>query len=171
MRPSISSEWVNKSARIIEKENINLFQVLSEYDMRGTGYINIRELIRGFEKIRIILTEEDKNSLRKYLMMSGINENKIDIKNFAQNFGKTTMYDNLCANSNSKFSNSKVSMSHSRNITNENLQQNSSNGFKGYKNNSNANSNNFGDTIPKNLTYPQMNPIINNEQGYQTRYN
>ena len=166
MRPSISSEWVNKSARIIEKENINLFQVLSEYDMRGTGYINIRELIRGFEKIRIILTEEDKNSLRKYLMMSGINENKIDIKNFAQNFGKTTMYDNLCANSNSK-----VSMSHSRNITNENLQQNSSNGFKGYKNNSNANSNNFGDTIPKNLTYPQMNPIINNEQGYQTRYN
>ena len=171
MRPSISSEWVNKSARIIEKENINLFQVLSEYDMRGTGYINIRELIRGFEKIRIILTEEDKNSLRKYLMMSGINENKIDIKNFAQNFGKTTMYDNLCANSNSKFSNSKVSMSHSRNITNENLQQNSSNGFKGYKNNSNANSNNFGDNIPKNLTYPQMNPIINNEQGYQTRYN
>ena len=171
MRPSISSEWVNKSARIIEKENIKLFQVLSEYDMRGTGYINIRELIRGFEKIRIILTEEDKNSLRKYLMMSGINENKIDIKNFAQNFGKTTMYDNLCANSNSKFSNSKVSMSHSRNITNENLQQNSSNGFKGYKNNSNANSNNFGDTIPKNLTYPQMNPIINNEQGYQTRYN
>ena len=171
MRPSISSEWVNKSARIIEKENINLFQVLSEYDMRGTGYINIRELIRGFEKIRIILTEEDKNSLRKYLMMSGINENKIDIKNFAQNFGKTTMYDNLCANSNSKYSNSKMSMSHSRNMANDNLQQNSSNGFKGYKNNSNANSNNFGDTIPKNLTYPQMNPIINNEQGYQTRYN
>ena len=171
MRPSISSDWVNKSARIIEKENINLFQVLSEIDIRGTGYLNIRELIRGFEKIKIILTEEDKNSLKKYLMMSGINENKIDIKNFAQNFGKTTMYDNLCANSNSKFSNSKVSMSHSRNITNENLQQNSSNGFKGYKNNSNANSNNFGDTIPKNLTYPQMNPIINNEQGYQTRYN
>jgi hypothetical protein len=43
MIPSISSEWVNKSARIIVKETINLFQVLSEYDMRGTGYINIRE--------------------------------------------------------------------------------------------------------------------------------
>ena len=71
----------------------------------------------------------------------------------------------------SKYSNSKMSMSHSRNMANDNLQQNSSNGFKGYKNNSNANSNNFGDTIPKNLTYPQMNPIINNEQGYQTRYN
>ena len=172
MRPSISSEWVNKSARIIEKENINLFQVLSELDVRGTGYVNIRELIRGFEKIRIILTEEDKNSLRKYLAMSGINDNRIDIKNFAQNFGKTTMYDNLCANSNSKYSNSKVSNSYSRNNNNiENCPQNSSNGFKGYKTNSNANSNNFGDTISKNLTYPQMNPIINNEQGYQTRYN
>ena len=171
MRPSISSDWVNKSARIIEKENINLFQVLSEIDIRGTGYLNIRELIRGMEKIRIILTEEDKNSLKRYLQMSGINENKIDIKNFAQNFGKTTMYDNLCGNSNSKFSNSRNSYSNSKNnVNNENYPQNSSNGFKGYKH-SNNNSNNFGDTIPKNMTYPQMNPIINNEQGYQTGYN
>ena len=171
MRPSISSDWVNKSARIIEKENINLFQVLSEIDIRGTGYLNIRELIRGFEKIKIILTEEDKNSLKKYLMMSGINENKIDIKNFAQNFGKTCMYDNPCGNSNSKYSNSSRNFSSSKrneiNINNENYPQNSSNGFKGY----NTNSNNFGDTMPKNMTYPQMNPIINNEQGYQTRYN
>ena len=151
--------------------NINLFQVLSEIDIRGTGYLNIRELIRGFEKIKIILTEEDKNSLKKYLMMSGINENKIDIKNFAQNFGKTCMYDNPCGNSNSKYSNSSRNFSNSKrnefNINNENYPQNSSNGFKGY----NTNSNNFGDTIPKNMTYPQMNPIINNEQGYQTRYN
>ena len=168
MRPSISSEWVNKSARIIEKENINLFQVLSEIDMRGTGFINIRQLIRAFEKIRIILTEEDKNSLKKYLMMSGINENKIDIKNFAQNFGKTTMYDNLLGNSNSKFSNSRMSNSYSKNKdNNENVQQNSSNGFKGYKRHSNANS----EHINKNLTYPQINPITNNEQGYQSRYN
>ncbi len=167
MRPSISSDWVNKSARIIEKENINLFQVLSEIDIRGTGYINIRELIRAFEKIRIILTEEDKNSLKKYLMVSGINENKIDIKNFAQNFGKTTMYDNILGNSNSKFSNSRVSNSYSKNKdNNENCQQNSSNGFKNLRH-SNANSEN----INKNLTYPQINPIINNEQGYQSRYN
>ena len=170
MRPSISSEWVNKSARIIEKENINLFQVLSELDVRGSGYINIRELIRGLEKIRIILTEEDKNSLKKYLMMSGINENKIDIKNFAQNFGKTSMFDNLYGNSYSKLSNSR---SHSRsrsnskskiNVNNENCPQNSSNGFKGYKN-SNNNSNNYGESINKNATNPQINRIvINNEQ-------
>ena len=171
MRPSISSDWVNKSARIIEKENINLFQVLSEIDIRGTGYLNIRELIRGFEKIKIILTEEDKNSLKKYLMMSGIDENKIDIKNFAQNFGKTCMYDNICGNSNSKYSNSSRNFSNSKRneiiINNENYPQNSSNGFKGY----NTYSNNFGDNMPKNMSYPQMNPIINNEQGYQTRYN
>ena len=171
MRPSISSDWVNKSARIIEKENINLFQVLSELDVRGSGYINIRELMRGMEKIRIILTEEDKNSLRRYLQMSGISENKIDIKNFAQNFGKTCMYDNLCGNSNSKLSNSRSYSNSKNNINNENNPQNSSNGFRGYRNNSNNNSNNFGDTIPKNMTYPQMNPMINNEQGYQTKYN
>ena len=171
MRPSITSDWVNKSARIIEKENINLFQVLSELDVRGSGYINIRELMRGMEKIRIILTEEDKNSLRRYLQMSGISENKIDIKNFAQNFGKTCMYDNLCGNSNSKLSNSRSYSNSKNNINNENNPQNSSNGFRGYRNNSNNNSNNFGDTVPKNMTYPQMNPMINNEPGYQTKYN
>ena len=103
--------------------------------------------------------------------MSGISENKIDIKNFAQNFGKTCMYDNLCGNSNSKLSNSRSYSNSKNNINNENNPQNSSNGFRGYRNNSNNNSNNFGDTIPKNMTYPQMNPMINNEQGYQTKYN
>ena len=172
MRPSISSDWVNKSARIIEKENINLYQVLSEYDVRGTGYITIRELIRGMEKIKIILTDEDKNSLKKYLMMSGMNENKIDYKHFAQNFGKTSMFDNLYANSNSKYSNSKISYSNSKTNINENNPQMSSNGFKGYRNShSNANSNNFGDTIPKNLTYTQMNPMMENEHGIKSRYN
>ena len=67
--------------------------------------------------------------------MSGISENKIDIKNFAQNFGKTSMYDNICGNSNSKYSNnSRISYSNSRNNNNENCPQNNSNGFKGYKN-------------------------------------
>ena len=176
LRPSISSDWVNKSARIIEKENINLFQVLSEIDIRGTGYLNIRELIRGMEKIKIVLTEEDKTSLKKYLKLSGISENKIDIKNFAQNFGKTCLCDNPCRNSNSKYSNSSRNFSNSRNNNNfninnnENFPQNSSNGFKGFKN-TYTNSNNFGDTIPKSMTYPQMNPINNNDQAYQTNYN
>ena len=57
MRPSISSEWVNKSARIIEEEKINLFQILSEYDIKGTGYIGIRDLIMALTKIKIILTD------------------------------------------------------------------------------------------------------------------
>ena len=95
MRPSISSDWVNKSARIIEKENINLYQVLNDYDTRGNGFISIRELILGLSKIKIILTEEDKESLKKYLLMSGYNEDNINVKNFSQNFGKTSTYDNL----------------------------------------------------------------------------
>ena len=149
MRPSISSEWVNKSARIIEKENINLYQVLSDYD-RGNGFISIRELIMAFGKIKIILTEEDKESLKKYLKLSGFNEDKINIKNFAQNFGKTSTYDNVY-NENKKDINPQIS----------------SNGFK----NSNININNcnndnyFNSSIQRNLTYPKINQM-NNEQGF-----
>jgi hypothetical protein len=147
MRPSISSDWVNKSARHIEKENINLFQVLSDFDSRGAGYISIRELILALTKIRIILTEEDKESLKKYLLLSGYNEDKISIKNFAQNFGKTSTYDNLYDNNNIN-------------------PQMSSNGFK----NANLNINNcnkdnyFNNSMQRSMTFP-MSQMINNERG------
>ena len=156
MRPSISSDWVNKSARIIEKENINLFQVLSEYDTRGNGYITIRELMLGLAKIKIILTEEDKESLKKYLTMSGYKEDQINVKNFAQNFGKTSTYDNL-------YNDNK----------NEINPQMSSNGFKNSNLNTNMNininncnnDNYFNSSIQRSLTYPGRNQMINNEMG------
>ena len=146
MRPSISSEWVHKSARIIEKENINLFQVLSEYDINGTGYISIKELMLGLSKIRIILNDEDKESLKKYLIMCGYNENQINVKNFAQNFGKTSTYDNLYDNNNK---------------TDINIQM-SSNGFKYANLNVNHSTNDFH----KN-TYP-LSAHTNNPFGNYT---
>ena len=144
MRPSISSEWVQKSARIIEKENINLYQVLSEYDMNESGYISLKELILGLARVKIILTEEDKESLKKYLKMSGFTEDKINIKAFAQNFGKTSTYFDL----------------YSKN-KNENNPQTSSNGFKKVfaNTNNNININNcnndnyFNSSIQRSLTY------------------
>ena len=156
MRPSISSDWVNKSARIIEKENINLYQVLNDYDTRGNGFISIRELILGLSKIKIILTEEDKESLKKYLLMSGYNEDNINVKNFSQNFGKTSTYDNLY-DDNKKIINPQMS----------------SNGFKKmnpYINSSininNCNNDNyFNSSIQRSLTFPGMNRIMYNEKG------
>ena len=88
MKPSMTTDWVNKSARTIENEKINLFQVLSHYDNRNSGFITIRELMTAFQKIQIVLNDEDKDSLKKYLKMSGYDENKINIEQFAKNFGK-----------------------------------------------------------------------------------
>ena len=154
MRPSISSDWVNKSARIIEREKINLFQVLSEYDFQGTGYISIKELIMGLRKINIILTEEDKDSLKKYLVMSGYNEDKINAKNFAQNFGKTSTYFKVYDDNKRK----------------EIDPQMSSNGFKSMNTNMNININScnndnyFNSSIQRSLNYPRMNQT--NDQGF-----
>ena len=149
MRPSISSDWVNKSARIIEKENINLYQVLSDYD-RGNGYISIRELIMALTKLKIILTEEDKESLKKYLMMSGFNEDKINIKYFAQNFGKTSTYDNLYSNNQNK---------------NEIEPKMSSNGFNTNNINNCNNDIYFNSSIQRNLTFPKINQMAEG-QGF-----
>ena len=157
MRPSISSNWVNKSARIIENENINLFQALSEYDINGSGYISIREIILAFQKLKILLTEEDKESLRKYLAMSGYNEDRIDIKNFAQNFGRTSTYDNLYDDTN-KF------MTNKFNQQNQSYPQISSNGFHTMNNYNNDNYNNSA--VQRSLNNPQMNPMMNSEQGF-----
>lgn len=151
MRPSISSEWVNKSARIIEKENINLFQVLSDYDTNGTGHISIRELILGLAKIKVILTEEDKESLKKYLKMSGYTEDKINIKRFSQHFGKTSTYDNI----------------YSENKNSPPLQM-SSNGFRSTNFNINNcnNDNYYNSSIQRNLTYQGASNMLNSDQEF-----
>ena len=154
MRPSISSDWVNKSARIIEKENINLFQVLSDYDIKGNGFITIKELIQAFGKIRIVLTEEDKESLTKYLVMCGYNEDQINIKNFAQNFGKTSTYFNVLDENTKKEVNPQMSSNGFKNMnTNMNININSCN-----------NDNYFNSSIQRSLNCPKMNQT--NEQGF-----
>ena len=43
---------------------------------------------------------EDKGFLNKYLEMNGYNQDKIDIKNFAQNFGKSQFYNTYDNNQN-----------------------------------------------------------------------
>ena len=158
MRPSISSNWVHKSARIIEDNNINLFQILTDYDTRGGGYVTMRELLLAFAKIKIVLNDEDKESLKKYLMLSGFNEDKIDIKTFAQNFGKTSTYFDPYANNENK------------NKNNYNpFPQESNNGFRSNNiNMSSFNNNNYcNSAIQRSLNSSQINPMMmNSGQGY-----
>jgi len=158
MRPSISSNWVHKSARIIEDNNINLFQILTDYDTRGGGYVTMRELLLAFAKIKIVLNDEDKESLKKYLMLSGFNEDKIDIKTFAQNFGKTSTYFDPYANNENK----------NRNNYNPFPQENN-NGFRSNNiNMSSFNNNNYcNSAIQRSLNSSQINPMMmNSGQGY-----
>ena len=157
MRPSISSNWVNKSARIIEDNNINLFQILTDYDTRGGGYVTMRELLLAFAKIKIVLNDEDKESLKKYLMLSGFNEDKIDIKTFAQNFGKTSTYFDPYASNENK----------NRNNYNP-FPQESNNGFRSNNiNMSNFNNNNYcNSAIQRSLNNSQINPMMNSGQGF-----
>jgi len=162
MRPSISSNWVHKSARIIENNNINLFQIMTDYDTRGEGYVTLRELLLAFAKIKIVLNDEDKESLKKYLMLSGYNEDKIDIKTFAQNFGKTSTYFDPYANNENK----------NRNNYNP-FPQGSNNEFKSNNinissniNMCNFNNNNYcNSAIQRSLNNSQINPMINICQG------
>ena len=157
MRPSISSNWVHKSARIIEDNNINLFQILTDYDTRGGGYVTMRELLLAFAKIKIVLNDEDKESLKKYLMLSGFNEDKIDIKTFAQNFGKTSTYFDPYASNENK----------NRNNYNP-FPQESNNGFRSNNiNMSNFNNNNYcNSAIQRSLNNSQINPMMNSGQGF-----
>ena len=157
MRPSISSNWVHKSARIIEDNNINLFQILTDYDTRGDGYVTMRELLLAFAKIKIVLNDEDKESLKKYLKLSGFNEDKIDIKTFAQNFGKTSTYFDPYENNENK----------NRNNYNP-FPQESNNGFRSNNiNMSNYNNNNYcNSAIQRSLNTSQMNKMMNSGQGF-----
>ena len=159
IRPSISSNWVHKSARVIENNNINLFQILTDYDTRGGGYVTMRELMLAFTKMKIILNDEDKESLKKYLMLSGFNEDKIDIKSFAQNFGKTSTYFDPYAKDEKTNTNTK---------NYNTFQQESYNGYKSTNiNMSNFNNNNYcNSAIQRSLINSQLNPMMNSGQGF-----
>ena len=168
MRPSISSNWVNKSARIIEDKNINLFQVLSDYDINGTGYVSIRELMLAFAKIKVILSDEDKESLKKYLVLSGFDENRIEIKGFAKNFGKTTTYFNPYDDNKKKIQNqNNINIYSNYNTLNQSFPQNE---FDGYKNtniniNNCNNDNYYNSAVQRSLYNTPNNKMMNSGQG------
>ena len=82
--------------------------------------------------------------MRKYLKLSGYDDDKINIKRFSQHFGKTSTYDDLYSDNNNK---------------NNPPPQMSSNGFNtnsiNFKNCNNDNY--FNSSVQRNLTSPPQN--------------
>ena len=83
---SFSNEWVFKIARVVEKEKINLFQVLNAFDVDGDGFIDLNDLLNGLKQIEIVLDDREVEGMRKYVALTNQGGDKIDVKQFAMNF-------------------------------------------------------------------------------------
>jgi Ca2+-binding EF-hand superfamily protein len=83
---SFSNEWVFKIASVVENEKINLFQVLTSFDLDGDGFVDLNELINALKQIGIFLSENEIDGMQKYTMLSNNGSDKIEIKQFASNF-------------------------------------------------------------------------------------
>ena len=84
-KEDMTNEWVISVASFVEKEKINLYQVLCDYDLDGDGFITIAELLAAFKKIGIMMKDNDNRSMIQYLQ-AGDTNNRVDIKNFAKHF-------------------------------------------------------------------------------------
>lgn len=83
---SFSNEWVFKVARVVEKEKINLFQVLTNFDVDGDGFIDLNDLVNALKQIGIVLDDKEIEGMKKYVNMTNQGGDKIDVKQFAMNF-------------------------------------------------------------------------------------
>ena len=84
-KEDMTNEWVISVASFVEKEKINLYQVLCDYDLDGDGFITIAELLAAFKKIGIMMKDNENSSMIQYLQ-AGDTNNRVDIKNFAKHF-------------------------------------------------------------------------------------
>ena len=84
-KEDMTNEWVISVASFVEKEKINLYQVLCDYDLDGDGFITIAELLAAFKKIGIMMKDNENRSMIQYLQ-AGDTNNRVDIKNFAKHF-------------------------------------------------------------------------------------
>ena len=84
-KEDMTNEWVISVASFVEKEKINLYQVLCDYDLDEDGFITIAELLASFKKIGIMMKDNENRSMIQYLQ-AGDTNNRVDIKNFAKHF-------------------------------------------------------------------------------------
>ena len=93
-KEDMTNEWVISVASFVEKEKLNLYQVLCDYDLDGDGFITIAELLAAFKKIGIMMKDNENRSMIQYLQ-AGDTNNRVDIKNFAKHFVRKKVDENL----------------------------------------------------------------------------
>ncbi len=81
---NIHQDWVFKVASIIQKNNINFYHVLSDYDLNHTGFVTPDDIKLAFIKLQINLTNSDFDAMLNYFNFK--NSERISIKEFSRNF-------------------------------------------------------------------------------------
>ncbi len=80
----MKEDWVHKIASLVEKNHVNFYRVLSDYDMDNDGYIAPDDLKMAFIKLQINLTNKDMENMLRYFDIANID--RISIKEFSKNF-------------------------------------------------------------------------------------
>ena len=78
------SEWIFKVAKLIQKNGINLFAVLSAEDHDEDGLITTDDLRIAFTKMKLNLNTNDIETMLEYFNYS--NNDKVKIEDFSKNF-------------------------------------------------------------------------------------
>ena len=77
-------DWVFKVASTIEKNNINFYQLLGEYDTDFDGFVTPDDIRMAFGKMQISFKTNDIDNMLKYFNLSGMD--RISVKEFSKNF-------------------------------------------------------------------------------------
>ncbi len=79
-----SNEIVNRFTSFITNNNINLYQVLSEFDLDGNGFITLDDLKYAFVKLKFNINGYEMEHLLRSLNRE--NADLIPVKEFVRNF-------------------------------------------------------------------------------------
>ena len=79
-------EWFTKIQIALENNNINLYEILTQFDFDNDGFITINDLFIILSKINLFLTENDKENIKKFIDYSNYKKDGVDIQEFSKNF-------------------------------------------------------------------------------------
>lgn len=84
MLEKVQQDWVWKVAATIQKNNVNFYQVLCDYDLDSSGYLSPDDIRNAFVKLQMNLSNKDIENMLTYFNISHMG--RISIKEFAKNF-------------------------------------------------------------------------------------
>ncbi len=79
-----SNEIVDRLALFIQNNNINFYQIISEFDLEGNGFITQEDLKFALKKLQFNLSSGEFNNLLRSLNIENVE--LISVKDFVRNF-------------------------------------------------------------------------------------